>query len=154
MKVLIKGREIIVDEIVYHKFLKTGGWCFKENDYLVKTVNNKRVILHHLILKPKKGYVIDHINRNKLDNRLENLRYLTKSFNGLNSKINKRNTSGHRNINIRKEDRPDNIVFEIRFNGKRHRARFTSLNSAIEYRDNFYIENKLPIGEIAPKAVN
>ncbi len=46
----------------------------------------KNVAIHHLILgKPKKGFVIDHINRDPLDNRRCNLRVCTQSNNIMNT---------------------------------------------------------------------
>lgn len=44
----------------------------------------KTTYMHHLILEPREGLVIDHINRNSLDNRRANLRYATKQQNGAN----------------------------------------------------------------------
>lgn len=44
--------------------------------------------------------VIDHINQNKGDNRIENLRDCTHSENLQNSKIDKRNKHGHKGINF------------------------------------------------------
>ena len=42
--------------------------------------------VHQMIIgKAPKGFVIDHINRNKLDNRRQNLRFVTPSENTLNS---------------------------------------------------------------------
>lgn len=57
--------------------------------YVCTTLNNKErrhlsLRLHHIVLQPKDGYVVDHINGNTLDNRSANLRHLTKSLNGLN----------------------------------------------------------------------
>lgn len=40
--------------------------------------------MHHLILSKKTGFDIDHINGNRVDNRKENLRYLTRKENIIN----------------------------------------------------------------------
>lgn len=44
------------------------------------------VSMHRLVMNAKKGQQVDHINRNKLDNRKENLRFCTHSQNQMNSK--------------------------------------------------------------------
>jgi hypothetical protein len=51
-------------------------------------------LLHRLIAKPKNGLIVDHINRNRLDDRRENLRCIPKSSNGYNRNRPSNNTSG------------------------------------------------------------
>ena len=45
---------------------------------------SKNEYMHHLLLPQKEGFVVDHANRNTLDNRRCNLRYATRSENGAN----------------------------------------------------------------------
>ena len=55
--------------------------------YAVRNVNNRQQRMHRLIMgitNPK--IEIDHINHNTLDNRIENLRFATKSQNGANQR--------------------------------------------------------------------
>lgn len=61
-------------------------WYLQNNGYAQGRVNKKSsILLHHFILtKPDVGYVIDHINQDKLDNQLSNLRQITYSQNAQN----------------------------------------------------------------------
>ena len=56
---------------------------------------------HHdnLVGKPEKPYEVDHINRNRLDNRKENLRFVTSTQNNINMGVCKINTSGYKGVN-------------------------------------------------------
>lgn len=56
------------------------------NGYIATHINRKTLFLHQLILTEKKGFEIDHINHDKLDNRNENLRFVTVSQNQMNRK--------------------------------------------------------------------
>jgi hypothetical protein len=57
--------------------------------------NANGVPLHRFILgEPEEGYVVDHINRDGLDNRVCNLRFATFSQNNMNKGIARNNTSG------------------------------------------------------------
>lgn len=76
-------------------FWKGGNSVKNPGGYIMATINYKSVYLHHIIMermgipKPGEGYSIDHINRNKLDNRRENLRWASQSVQ--NSNTSKRN---------------------------------------------------------------
>jgi hypothetical protein len=48
------------------------------------TIGANRRLMHRLIMRAEVGTIIDHINGNGLDNRKENLRFVTASENALN----------------------------------------------------------------------
>jgi hypothetical protein len=62
-----------------------------------------KIALHTYLLNNPEGTVIDHINRNRTDNRRENLRVVSQSINSKNSKIHKNNSSGCSGVNWNKE---------------------------------------------------
>jgi hypothetical protein len=59
--------------------------------------------MHRLISeKPNPGHTIDHINRDKLDNRSCNLRIITFRENSYNSALSRKNTSGYKGVGFMK----------------------------------------------------
>lgn len=69
--------------------------------YVVVTINQKKFLAHRLIFALHHGYYpkyIDHDNRDKLDNRIENLRACTQSENMRNATIRRSSRSGLKNV--------------------------------------------------------
>jgi len=59
----------------------------------------KQIFLHRVLIgTPPKGYDIDHINRDSLDNRRINLRVITHKQNNMNCKLPKNNKSGYKGV--------------------------------------------------------
>ena len=53
--------------------------------YVASRSNGKHCFLHHVFLPKKTGLDVDHIDGNPLNNVVENLRYLTRAENNVNS---------------------------------------------------------------------
>lgn len=79
----------------YHWFIDSWGYCVANKNY--KTIYMHRLILEHnnVDITDKE---IDHINRNKLDNRKENLKTCSRYENSINRDIFKNNKSGYKGI--------------------------------------------------------
>jgi hypothetical protein len=73
--------------------------------------------------------LIDHINRNPGDNRIENLRDVTPTVNIINSDLRKHNTSGFTGIY---QSRVGNWIAKV---GKQHIGTYHTLEEAIQKRE-------------------
>lgn len=74
-------------------------WCGDGKGYAVARVDGRVQYLHYFIIgRAPDGMEIDHINRNKLDDRRVNLRHVTHRVNMNNIGIPKNNTSGYRGV--------------------------------------------------------
>jgi len=69
-----------------YDIIKQYRWSMDNNGYLTSQKNGIKTRIHKLIM-PNENSIVDHINRNKLDNRRENLRYVTKQENFFNSDL-------------------------------------------------------------------
>jgi hypothetical protein len=107
------------------------------NNNVVKSYFVHRLIGFAFIPNPNNLLEIDHIDRNKKNNNLSNLRWVTRSDNAINT-TRCINTSGQRNI-IQTFDN-DKTFYRViikRNNIKITDKRFEILEEAIEYRDNY-----------------
>lgn len=82
---------LISNEDIEKVKLVNWGACYDKtiNGYYIRgRIGKQHIQLHRLITNCSKGLVVDHINRNTLDNRRENLRVCTNRENILNRKNN------------------------------------------------------------------
>jgi hypothetical protein len=98
----------------YRYLLVDLYWYVTSQGYMatnVKKSDDKRTILlmHRHILTLEhwdvNGHLVDHIDGNKLNNQLSNLRLVNYSQNGWNSEKRKRNTSGYKGVSWNKGKR-------------------------------------------------
>ena len=118
---------------------KTGGGYYKVG--LTKNNKVKKFYIHRLIAlayipNPDNKDCIDHINRIRNDNRIENLRWSTHSENSQNLSEFKTNTSGTQNVMYAKN--MDKWHYRKNINGSTHRSPwFDTPEEAIEYKHNY-----------------
>jgi hypothetical protein len=101
--VLLNGMVSLVDENDF-EFVRGYTWYFKKshgrenNGYARTVIDGRHWFLHGFIMGAKTGHILDHINRDKLDNRRCNLRFCDFSQNNLN-KENYPSQTGFRGLN-------------------------------------------------------
>lgn len=91
-----------------------------KDGYVKVTIDNKKYQAHRIIFMMQHGYLpkeIDHINCNPSDNRIENLREVTRNQNRYNVVGYKNNTSGVKGVI--KNKRLNKWEVSINVNGKR-----------------------------------
>lgn len=123
-KIIVKEKELILDyeDYLFFKdkkiYLMPNGYMLFYSRELKTTIN-----VHRFVTKAKKGELVDHINRNRLDCRKENLRLVDSSKNQANKVKSTANTSGYKGVYFVKKDynlrKPWFANIEKRINGKR-----------------------------------
>lgn len=120
----------IIEKISMHK------WNLDNHTGYVRTkINKKTIYLHRFILDINdKDSIIDHINNNKLDNRVENLRVCNKSKNAMNVKnLKSNNTSSVTGVTWDKSR--NKWIAQINVNKKHiHLGRFDDFKEATKVR--------------------
>jgi hypothetical protein len=109
--------------------------CEAANGYLTGTLNYQRVLAHRVIWKMVHGTepdILDHINRRKSDNRLANLRDVTKSQNCRNTGLYASNKTGVPGVSPRSRGGFEAMVRDQ--SGKRMSKTFPTLAEAADWR--------------------
>jgi hypothetical protein len=101
-------------------------------------VNRKRYYEHSLVFLYHYGYIpkmIDHINGNKLDNRIENLRECNSFQNSANKAKTVLNTSGHKGVHKQKNSNKWRAQIQIG-STRKHLGYFDNILEAKKAYDN------------------
>mgnify|MGYP001062001530 CR=1 FL=1 len=132
---LTKGAVARVDPADYERLTQMGSWCLNSSGYAVHytKINGRRktLLMHRLLMDAPRHLQVDHINRDKLDNRRENLRFATRSQNQANKNVGKNNTSRFKGVNQNK----GKWEARIKYHGRRiNLGRFTNrIKAALVY---------------------
>lgn len=129
-----KKYTMICDEEDYN-YLTSLNIYIGGDGYAVTRINGKIKRIHRIIMNiddPK--ILVDHINRNILDNRKSNLRFCNKQYNEFNEKpIRKNNTSGFKGVTWDKDN--NKWKSSIMINGKNiNLGRYLDKNDAVKAR--------------------
>ena len=112
-----------------------AGYIDKKKGYVRVYFDNKLFYLHRIIFLMHYGYcpeIIDHIDRNGLNNKIENLRPASRAQNQFNSKQMVNNTSGHKNVFWCK--RANRWIVKFNINNKQIQCgMFKCINEAIDH---------------------
>jgi len=115
---LTRGKVTVVDDDDFPSLCRYK-WAFTSNGYAARGVwKGKTILMHRLLLDAPKGVEVDHKNRDKLDNRRENIRLCSGAQNKQNRGIQKNNISGYRGVHWSSLN--DKWRATIDVNGKRH----------------------------------
>lgn len=122
----------------------TAGYVTAQG-YRYVQVNGDVYPVHHIIYSMKhvaeiNESHIDHIDGNKLNNRLDNLRLVSAKINNRNKPMTSRNKSGHMGISMHSITKKWRVQLNTDY-GKKHIGYFDDINTAIKKRDDAYLEN-------------
>lgn len=96
-----QGHSAIVDDSDYDP-LNNYTWHLGNNGYIKTFIGGRKnlqcLLMHRLIMNPPDDHEVDHINGDKLDNRRENLRIVTRSQNARNLRRHKRFSSRFKGV--------------------------------------------------------
>lgn len=110
---LLNRRGAVVGSALIDKddleFLNQWQWCLSPNGYAVRfdTQQGRQIYMHRAVMgfKPGDGRLVDHSNRNRLDNQRENLREATPAGNSQNCGARAGSTSRYRGVSWDKRQR-------------------------------------------------
>jgi hypothetical protein len=106
-----------------------------------KTILIHRLVAIHFIPNLENKFNVDHINNNKSDNSIFNLRWVTISENSRNRNSRKNATSKYIGVCYDKDSKK--WMSYVNVNGKNHIKRFDNEKEAAIKRDEYILDNEL-----------
>ena len=115
---------------------KNSNGCLDKDGYLILKIKGRRFKAHHIAWLLCYGdfpkHELDHINRNRSDNRIDNLRESNRKEQAKNTYRKKNPETGVIGVCIDKSTNGLKKKYTTQFNGKKYR--FYKLNDAVAFR--------------------
>ena len=126
-----KGEETarVLIDLEYIEVIKDYKWRLNDQGYII---NDKVGRLHRYLMNCPDNMVVDHINHNKLDNRISNLRICTSQQNNINTIKRCDNSSGITGVYWDKQN--NKWIAHLTINNKKMLKRFKTKEEAIAQR--------------------
>ena len=135
--IIVNNKEVIVDDEVF-EWAKHFKWRLAPTNHVFIHQHRHYIWLHRIVADTPDDLFCDHINRNPLDNRLQNLRNCTKSQNSMN-KVTLPNSLGYRGVTFDKRrvggGRPYGCWVQAGNIRKCYGRYYTAKEAAIKYNE-------------------
>lgn len=135
--IYLRGKEVLLDKstIDLLDLLNVKLFIAPSEDYVGCYFNKRSMYLHQFLMCPLKGYVVDHLDRNKLNNCLSNLKVVTYSVN-IHNRLRAKPLSGYYGIREKiLKDGTTSYAVLIANSGITYHRTFSNIESAIRYYD-------------------
>lgn len=145
---LTKGYETMVDDHLYPHLSKFKWFALENGVWGVRaarqrTIGKKKqecIMMHREIMAAKRGEIIDHIDRNPLNNQVGNLRRVTPSQSNMNRKT-KHGSSRYKGVYRKRCGTGYRWAAQIRFMGKsRHIGYYKEESDAAKAYDHVALQ--------------
>lgn len=126
-----------------YQLIKQYNWYENSTGYAQCGFNNTTVLSHRLIMGNPAGKIVDHINKQRLDNRRDNLRIGTRQLNGNNKSVHKTKTgTQYRGVYYQKKDNRYNA--RLYYNKELHTiGTFNTEKEAVDAFDMYILHKNL-----------
>ena len=98
----MKGNQECLISVESLEKIRPYTWCVEGTGYAMSRTFGRAVKMHRLVVNARKDDYVDHIDGNRLNNTLSNLRICSKKQNEHNPKIRADNSSGFKGGSVSK----------------------------------------------------
>ena len=121
-------------------YLDKDGYAITQRRRSVKNINGAQLKMHHAIMgPPSRGMVVDHIDRDRLNNKKENLRFVSHSESQWNRDKQKNNTSGFIGVSWNKRSKKF-VAYAAKHGVRHHAGCFDTAEEAAIARDKLVLK--------------
>lgn len=95
---MVCGNNLVLLDRKFVEIASSYQWSVGRHGYVASGAGKNQILLHRLIINAKSYESVDHINRNRMDNRIANLRIVSNQQNSVNRPKQINNMSGYKGV--------------------------------------------------------